>query len=119
MSTETFLPGDRVRIQDPKTLRWSVTGIVSKAICHQGATQPSSYEVTADSGGCFLRKGRFLRLQEVQDIPEAMNADKGKLQTSDYQPNNRGDNHEDSMNADSDGDSRQNNINADSSEDSR
>ena len=34
MSTETFLPGDRVRIQDPKTLRWTVTEVVTKSIHH-------------------------------------------------------------------------------------
>ena len=54
MSSEVFMKGDRVRLQDPKTLRWAVTGVVTKVICHQGATQPSSYEVSADGGGCFL-----------------------------------------------------------------
>ena len=78
MSSKTFLPGERVRIQDPKTLKWSVTGVVTKAIYHQGGSQPSSYEVTTDnSSSSFLRNGKFLRLREEQNIPEqTMNADR-------------------------------------------
>ena len=32
MSTETFMLGERVRIQDQKTLHWTVTGVVTKSI---------------------------------------------------------------------------------------
>ena len=42
LSTETFMKGDRVRLQNPKTLRWSITGVVTDDISHQGATRPSS-----------------------------------------------------------------------------
>ena len=121
MSTKTFLPGDRVQIQDPKTLRWSVTGVVTKAIYHQGASQPSSYEITIDSGGSFLRNGKFLRLHEEQNIPEkTMNADRESEihagereqpqmaishdQTVDNKDGHEGTIHGDSMNADRESD---------------
>ena len=83
------MKGDKVRLQNPKTLRWSVTGIVTDVISHQGATRPSSYEIEADAdcgGGTFLRNVRFLKLREKQseNIPE--NADTN--QTSDIEPDN-------------------------------
>ena len=65
-SLETFVVGDRVRLQNPKSLRWSVTGTVTRTISHQGADRPSSYEVSGDEGGSFLRNGRYMRLREQQ-----------------------------------------------------
>ena len=85
LSMETFVVGDHVRLQDPKTLRWSVIGVVTKAISHQGATQPSSYEVTADQGGVFLRNGRYLKLREQQPDTENDDLDNGERNT---QPDN-------------------------------
>ena len=87
------MKGDLVRLQNPKTLRWSVTGIVTDVISHMGATRPSSYEIQADAdcgGGTFLRNGRFLKLREKQSEDIAENSDTN--QTSDIEPDNREDN---------------------------
>ena len=82
LSSETFIIGDRVRLQDPKSLRWSVTGIVTKTISHQGSDRPSSYEVIADNdGGTFLRNGRFLRLREQQPSTENADTDSREVDT--------------------------------------
>ena len=82
LSSETFMIGDRVRLQDPKSLRWSVTGIVTKTISHQGSDRPSSYEVIADNdGGTFLRNGRFLRLREQQPSTENADTDSREVDT--------------------------------------
>ena len=107
------MKGDKVRLQNPKTLRWSVTGIVTDVISHQGATRPSSYEIEADAGcgvGTFLRNGRFLKLREKQseNIPE--NADTN--QTSDIEPDIREDEYE--GNNDSSEDSGHNNRHTES-----
>ena len=74
--------GDHVRLQDPKSLRWSVTGVVTKAISHQGADRPTSYEVTADEGGVFLRNGRYLRLREKQSDSENADSDSNEEETT-------------------------------------
>ena len=88
LSSEIFVIGDRVRLQNPKSLRWSVTGIVTKTISHQGADRPSSYEVTADEGGTFLRNGRYLRLREQQ--PDTENAEEDSRE-ADTEPDNKKD----------------------------
>ena len=91
LSSEIFMKGDKVRLQNPKTLRWSVTGIVTDTISHQGATRPSSYEVEADAdcgGGTFLRNGRFLKLREKQSNAENADTDD---QTVDTEPDNNED----------------------------
>ena len=66
LSRDVFQPGDRVRIQCPKSLRWSTTGTISRAIFHEGATIPSSYEIRLDWGDLMLRNGKYIRLREVQ-----------------------------------------------------
>ena len=81
LSSEIFVIGDRVRLQNPKSLRWSVTGIVTKTISHQGSDRPSSYEVSADDGGTFLRNGRFLRLREQQPSTENADTDNKEVDT--------------------------------------
>merc|ERR1711888_247865 len=96
LSSEIFAVGDRVRLQDPKSLRWSVTGVVTKAISHQGADRPSSYEVTADEGGIFLRNGRYLRLREQQ--PDTENADTDDSEIDTGPDNNENESSDDSDN---------------------
>ena len=49
------MPGDNVQIQCPKSLRWSTTGTISKAVYHEGATIPSSYEILLETGDLMLK----------------------------------------------------------------
>ena len=61
---ETFKAGDRVRVQNPKTLKWDTKGVVMKGITHEGGQKPVSYLVADMHGDEFLRNGKFLRLRK-------------------------------------------------------
>ena len=69
LSLNTFQKGDRVCIQDPRTKTWRTTGTVASTIHHEGSESPSTYTVEADSGGNFLRNGKFLRMMSKQSCP--------------------------------------------------
>ena len=71
LSLDTFQKGDRVRIQDPRTKTWRRTGTVTSTIHHEGSESPSTYMVEADSGGNFLRNGKFLRMMSKQCPPDS------------------------------------------------
>ena len=62
LSRDRSMPGDNVRIQCPKSLRWSTTGTISKAVYHEGATLPSSYKILSEKGDLMLRNGKFIGL---------------------------------------------------------
>ena len=51
-----------------------MTGTVTSAIHHEGSESPSTYTVEADSGGNFLRNGKFLRMMSKQCPPESPEA---------------------------------------------
>ena len=60
---ETFKAGDRVRVQNPKTLKWDTKGIIMRGLTHEGGEKPVSYLVANMHGAEFLRNGKFLRLR--------------------------------------------------------
>ena len=56
-------------------------------VCNRHS-HPSSYEVSADDGGTFLRNGRFLRLREQQPSTENADTDNKEVDTErDYTEN--------------------------------
>ena len=54
LSLDLFGEGDCVPVQDTKTKKWCTKCTITSVIFHEGAQNPSSYTVEADSGGSFL-----------------------------------------------------------------
>ena len=65
LSMEKFRKGDRVRVHDAKSGRWSIKGTIASEICHEGAQNPSTYMIEADSRGNLLGNVKFIRLGAV------------------------------------------------------
>ena len=54
--------GDAVCVQDTQSGQWSLKGVISDVIEHDDSTS-KTYQVTADNGGVYLGKGRFIKLR--------------------------------------------------------
>ena len=52
--------GNRMRVQDVKSKKWTIKGTVVSEVYHEGAQAPSSYHIQADTGGQLLRIGKFM-----------------------------------------------------------
>ena len=63
-NSETFRSGDKVRIQNPKTLKWDLKGIIMRGITQERVKKPTSYVIATEAGEEFLRNGKFLRLRQ-------------------------------------------------------
>ena len=64
VSLEVFKKGDRVRVQNVKRKTWNMKGTITSVVYPEGAHYPSSYYISADDGGEFLRNGKYIRLLE-------------------------------------------------------
>ena len=59
-SKDSFLPKDKVVIQDHLTKRWNLKGEINDLrIADDGSTQ--SYEIRMNNGSLFLRNKRFIK----------------------------------------------------------
>ena len=62
VSTDTFNVGDHVRLQNIRTKRWDIRGVVDDArTTHEDAAK--SYTVVTEDGGCYLHNGKFLHIR--------------------------------------------------------
>ena len=54
--------GDAVRVQDQQSGQWSVKGVVTDIFEHDDSSS-KTYQVSTDTGGVYLRNGRFIKLR--------------------------------------------------------
>ena len=67
---DSFKVGDRVRVQDPSSRRWSILGeITNKITADDGSFK--SYEIRSDPGQELIRNGSHIRHSEREAaVPE-------------------------------------------------
>ena len=63
-SHSEYRPGDLVRVQDQKTLRWSTSATVMEKRRDPEGKTSDSYYVKDDDNGMLLRSGRFLKIKK-------------------------------------------------------
>ena len=63
-SHSEYLPGDLVRVQDPKTLLWSASATVVEKRREADGKTSDSYYVEDEDKGMMLRSGRHLKIKK-------------------------------------------------------
>ena len=63
-SHSEYRPGDRVRVQDQQTLRWSTSATVMEKRRDPEGKTSDSYYIKDDDDGMMLRSGRYLKVKK-------------------------------------------------------
>ena len=61
-SSTAFQVGDKVRVQNALTGKWSVKGTIGEVIEHDGG-ESKSYKVVSEDGAEYHRNGRFIKIR--------------------------------------------------------
>ena len=60
-SSEKFVVGHAVRLQDVRSGQWSLKGTLAEVVEHDGSPS-KTYEIDGEDGGRYLRNGQFVKL---------------------------------------------------------
>ena len=61
-SSTAYQVGDKVRVQNALTGKWSVKGTIGEVIEHDGG-ESKSYKVVSEEGAEYHRNGRFIKIR--------------------------------------------------------